>query len=488
MPARGLGATAGSYKGGLGSASAVTDDGFTVGALVAVNGLGSPLIPGTDVFWAFPFEQNGEFGGRRVHKPLPQLDLDLPSDMKGAPRAGENTTIAIVATDASLTRVELKRIAIMASDGFARALRPVHTPFDGDIVFAVSTAQRPIEEPRHAMVMRLGIHRRRLPCPRHCARRLRSGDVGSRRKATATFFRREAWTETNRAGRARSRAARNSRGADLRRPLSWPGFTLCTGPLNAATIVTDADGLDAGEVKVPVVRRQHSGLSRETEGKGAPAAGARGAGDLRHPRTHPRHLPPLREARLLCDRAFALCALRRSRQIRHEHGAAIGDGHRVEGAGCRRDVRSGCEREHSRVGDGADAKRLGITGFCWGGRIVWMYAAHNPNLKAGVAWYGQLRGPVPPNPLRPKYPLELVDEINAPVLGFYGGQDKGIPVSDVEDMKAALAKAGKLHSKLEVFMDTGHGFFADYRPSYNEKDAQTGWRELQAWFRAHGVS
>jgi L-aminopeptidase/D-esterase-like protein len=151
----GLGATAGAYNGGLGSASAVTDDGYTVGALVAVNSLGSPLIPGTDVFWAYPFEQNCEFGGRRLREPLPQLDLDLPRDMKGG-RPLENTTIAIVATDAAVTRVELKRFAIMAQDAFARALRPVHTPFDGDLVFAVSTKKRPIGEMRHQEIMRLG--------------------------------------------------------------------------------------------------------------------------------------------------------------------------------------------------------------------------------------------------------------------------------------------------------------------------------------------
>jgi L-aminopeptidase/D-esterase-like protein len=151
----GMGAAAGIYNGGLGSASAATDDGFTVGALAAVNSLGSPIIPGTDVFWAFPFEQNGEFGGRRLRGPLPQLDLDLPRDMKGA-RPLENTTIAIVATDAEFTRVELKRFAIMAQDGFARALRPVHTPFDGDLVFAVSSAKRPIGTMRQQEVMRLG--------------------------------------------------------------------------------------------------------------------------------------------------------------------------------------------------------------------------------------------------------------------------------------------------------------------------------------------
>ncbi|HEX3675196.1 MAG TPA: P1 family peptidase [Rhizomicrobium sp.] len=152
----GFGATAGVYKGGLGSASAVTEDGFTVGAIVVVNAVGSPVIPGTDAFWAFPFEQAGEFGGRRPAADFAGIDLDLPGDMKGAPRPLTNTTIAIVATDATLTRVELKRIAIMASDGFARALRPVHTPFDGDTVFALSTGKCAIAEPRPRDVLRLG--------------------------------------------------------------------------------------------------------------------------------------------------------------------------------------------------------------------------------------------------------------------------------------------------------------------------------------------
>jgi L-aminopeptidase/D-esterase-like protein len=151
----GLGARAGVYKGGLGSASSLTDDGFTVGALAAVNSLGSPLIPGTDVFWAWPFEQGNEFGGRRPRGAIAN-DLDLPPDMKGAVRAGSNTTIAIVALDADVSRIELKRIAVMASDGFARALRPAHTPFDGDLVFALTTAARPVAEPRARALMRLG--------------------------------------------------------------------------------------------------------------------------------------------------------------------------------------------------------------------------------------------------------------------------------------------------------------------------------------------
>jgi L-aminopeptidase/D-esterase-like protein len=150
----GLGARAGIYKGGVGSASAVTDDGYTVGALVAVNSLGSPLMPGTDVFWAFPFEQNGEFGNRRLSGAVAN-DLDLPSDMKGA-APGTNTTIAIIAVDADVSAVELKRITIIAADGLARALRPVHTPFDGDIVFGVTTGTRSVSEPRARNLMRLG--------------------------------------------------------------------------------------------------------------------------------------------------------------------------------------------------------------------------------------------------------------------------------------------------------------------------------------------
>jgi L-aminopeptidase/D-esterase-like protein len=152
----GLGARAGLYKGGTGSASVVTDDGFTLGALAIVNSVGSPIIPGTDVFWAHAFEQDGEFGGRRIPSGFKGIDLDLPSDTKLGASAAANTTIAIVATDAVLMRIELKRLAIMAADGMARALRPVHAPTDGDTVFAVSTGKRGIGEPRWRDLMRMG--------------------------------------------------------------------------------------------------------------------------------------------------------------------------------------------------------------------------------------------------------------------------------------------------------------------------------------------
>jgi L-aminopeptidase/D-esterase-like protein len=135
----GFGARAGQYKGGLGSASTALGNGMVVGALVAVNAVGSPVIPGTDAFWAFPMEQAGEFGSR-LPRNLRPVGLDLPADMKEGPSAGTNTTLAIVATNAPLSRLALQQIAIMASDGFARALRPSHSPFDGDLVFALTTA------------------------------------------------------------------------------------------------------------------------------------------------------------------------------------------------------------------------------------------------------------------------------------------------------------------------------------------------------------
>lgn len=130
--------------------------------------------------------------------------------------------------------------------------------------------------------------------------------------------------------------------------------------------------------------------------------------------------------------------------------------------------------------DGGNAAKLGITGFCWGGRIVWLYAAHNPRLKAGVACYGRLAGSG--TPLQPKHPIDLVASINAPVLGLYGALDRGIPVADTEKMLAAL-KAAKKPSTIHVFAGADHGFLADYRPSYNEAAAKQGWAEAVGWFR-----
>jgi carboxymethylenebutenolidase len=134
---------------------------------------------------------------------------------------------------------------------------------------------------------------------------------------------------------------------------------------------------------------------------------------------------------------------------------------------------------------GADTSKLAITGFCWGGRIVWLYAAHSPKLRAGVAWYGRLTGQ--PTELQPKHPIDVVADLHAPVLGLYGGQDQGIPQDDVEKMRAAL-KAAKKPSEIVVYPDAPHGFFADYRPSYRAEDAKDGWKRLLEWFKKNGVA
>jgi carboxymethylenebutenolidase len=132
-----------------------------------------------------------------------------------------------------------------------------------------------------------------------------------------------------------------------------------------------------------------------------------------------------------------------------------------------------------------DTDRLAITGFCWGGRIVWLYAAHNPKLKAGVAWYGRLVSPT--DELHPKNPIDVVKDLKAPVLGLYGGADQGIPVSTVEQMQKALKEAGK-PSEIKLYPDTPHGFYADYRPSYRKEQAQDGWKLLVEWFKKNGAA
>jgi len=139
-------------------------------------------------------------------------------------------------------------------------------------------------------------------------------------------------------------------------------------------------------------------------------------------------------------------------------------------------------------GQGADAAKLAVTGFCWGGRITWLYDAHNPAVRAAVAWYGRLVGTS--NPLQPTNPVELAGRLNAPVLGLYGGADGGIPLDTVETMKAALAAGSPAARKSQfvVYPDAPHAFHADYRPSYRKEAAEDGWRRCLAWFRTHGVA
>ena len=135
--------------------------------------------------------------------------------------------------------------------------------------------------------------------------------------------------------------------------------------------------------------------------------------------------------------------------------------------------------------NGGNVDRLGITGFCWGGRITWLYAARNPQIRAGVAWYGRLVGDK--TELTPAHPIDLAPKLKGAVLGLYGAKDSGIPLESVEQMKTALAK-GSSKSAFHVYQDSGHAFHADYRPSYVEADAKDGWSRCIAWFKSHGVA
>lgn len=132
----------------------------------------------------------------------------------------------------------------------------------------------------------------------------------------------------------------------------------------------------------------------------------------------------------------------------------------------------------------ANGAKLAITGFCWGGRVVWLYAAHNNNLKAGIAWYGRVVGDK--TELQPANPIDLVDKLHAPVLGLYGGADAGIPVDGLDKIKAACA-AAKKSCEITVYPDTPHAFNADYRPSYREGPAKDGWAKMMAFLQAQGV-
>ena len=135
----------------------------------------------------------------------------------------------------------------------------------------------------------------------------------------------------------------------------------------------------------------------------------------------------------------------------------------------------------------ADTSKLGITGFCWGGRITWTYCVHNPKVKAGVAWYGRLVAPGKAA-LQPAYPVDLAPHLKVPVLGLYGAEDAGIPVAHVDQMREVLKAAGNTSSEFKVYDGAPHAFYADYRPSYRKEAAEDGWKRMQEWLKKHGVA
>ncbi|MEJ5064203.1 dienelactone hydrolase family protein [Erwinia sp. MYb375] len=261
------------------------------------------------------------------------------------------------------------------------------------------------------------------------------------------------------------------------------GFAPATGPAAATTIITDSTDIISGETSIP------------TQGENMPAFHAK-----------PRHAEGLLPVVLVVQEIFGV----------HEHIRDI----------CRRLAREGylavAPELYFRQGDpadytdistlfndlvskvpdsqvladldhvanwasrhGGDMRNMAATGFCWGGRITWLYAAHNPQLKAAVAWYGKLVGEKTMK--QQKHPVDVAVDLNSPVLGLYGGKDDGIPLESVETMRQAL-RAANADAEIIVYPDAGHAFNADYRPSYHAESAQDGWQRMLAWFKQHGVA
>ena len=265
------------------------------------------------------------------------------------------------------------------------------------------------------------------------------------------------------------------------------GFAMAVRPVSADTITTDAKGLEAGEVKIPVKYEDKEGempAYRAMPEKGGPFPVVLVVEEIFGVHEHIKDVC----RRLAKVGYFAVAPELLARQ---------GDVSKMT------DIQEIVNKVVSKVPDAqvmadldaavawvkkggkGDTAKLGITGFCWGGRIVWLYSAHSKDLKAGVAWYGRLAGKG--TELQPKYPIELAASLKAPVLGLYGGKDRGIPVADVEKMRKAI-KEEKKTAEIVVYDDAGHAFNADYRPSYVKEAAEDGWKRMLAWFKQYDVA
>jgi carboxymethylenebutenolidase len=261
------------------------------------------------------------------------------------------------------------------------------------------------------------------------------------------------------------------------------GFAAAVRPIAAQTVIqTDGKGLIAGEVKIPVEDGQIPAYRAMPE-KGKNLATVLVVQEIFGVHEHIRDvcrrlgkLGYLAVAPELFARQGDVSKMTDIQKILQDVVTKVPDAQVMS------DLDATATWAAKNNGDGA---KLGITGFCWGGRIVWLYAAHNPKLKAGVAWYGRLTGDT--DALHPQHPLNMVPSIKAPVLGLYGAEDQGIPVEIVEMMQDDLKKT-KNPSEIVIYPDAPHGFHADFRSSYRQGPAQDGWKRLQAWFKQHGVT
>jgi carboxymethylenebutenolidase len=267
------------------------------------------------------------------------------------------------------------------------------------------------------------------------------------------------------------------------------GFAMAVRPVSADTITTDAKGLEAGEVKIPVKYLGKEGQMpayRAMPEKGGPFPVVLVVEEIFGVHEHIKDICRrfakagyLAVAPELFARQGDVSKIEKPMEIFEKVVLKVPDGQVMS------DLDSTVA--WAKKSDKGDTAKLGITGFCWGGRSVWLYSAHTKDLKAGVAWYGRLLQPEQKNDLQPKYPIDLVESLNAPVLGLYGGKDQGISVADVEKMQKAL-KDAKKPCEIHVYPEAEHGFNADYRKSYNKEAAVDGWKRLLDWFKKNGVA
>jgi carboxymethylenebutenolidase len=257
---------------------------------------------------------------------------------------------------------------------------------------------------------------------------------------------------------------------------------LAVQPVSADTITTDTQGLEAGEVKIPV-KDGDVAAYRAMPAAGGPFPVVLVVQEIFGVHEHIKDIC----RRLAKLGYFAIAPELYARQGDVSKLQDIQEIFKIVRTVPDAQVMSDLDAavEYAKKSGKANTEKLAITGFCWGGRIVWLYSAHNKDLKAGVAWYGRLVGDK--DELHPKHPLDVAKSLNAPVLGLYGGADQGIPVATVEQMQAEL-KDAKTHAEIHVYPDTPHAFYADYRPSYRKQQADDGWKKLQEWFKKHGVS
>jgi len=260
------------------------------------------------------------------------------------------------------------------------------------------------------------------------------------------------------------------------------GFALAVRPISAETITTDTNGLTAGEVKIPVGSSQIPGY------RACPSRGGMFPTVLVVQEIFGVH----EHIKDICRRLAKVgyCA------VAPELFARQGDVSKIT------DIQEIISTVVSKVPDSqvmgdldstaawavrnsrSNVNRLAITGFCWGGRIAWMYAANNPKLKAAAAWYGRLDGDR--NAMTPKNPIDYAGGLRAPVIGFYAGKDTGIPQESIERMRTSLQVVND-PSQINVYPNAQHGFNADYRPSYDPEAAQDAWQKMLAWFKKYGV-